>query len=373
MDSAAKLARLPGFTAGKAILWGGLVAGTLDAADGVIALATQGLNPIQVLQYIASGALGPSAFQGGLATAGLGALFHFLIALAAAAVFVVASGKIPVLRTRAVVLGLLYGAAVYFFMNDLVLPALRGGFHALPSWLVSKRSDWTRAVCRPAHRALRTESAMIGANLRNATAVLVHAAWADASSWSRVVATLQQKGLQVVSVQIPLTSLTDDVAAVRRALAKLEGPVVLAGHSYGGAVITSAGGGHAAVKALVYIAAMAPDEGETVGQLLHRAPTHAAAPQLIPDEEGLLWMSAEGFANAVAPESPAQETAIMRATQKPISIKCLGETTAYQAWREKPSWFLGAERDRMISPDTQRFMAQRAHSTIRALPVDHSR
>ena len=107
---------------GYAILWGGLVAGVLDAVDGVIAFGTQGLNPIQVLQYIASGALGKSAFQGGMATAALGAVFHFLIAWVAAAVFVFASRQIPALKTQAVAFGLLYGVAVYLFMNYLVLP-----------------------------------------------------------------------------------------------------------------------------------------------------------------------------------------------------------------------------------------------------------
>jgi len=109
-------------TTSQAILWGGLIAGTFDAVDGVIAFGTQGLNPIQVLQYIASGALGQSAFRGGLATAALGALFHFIIAGAAAAAFVFASRWIPALKTQAVPFGLLYGVAVYFFMNYLVLP-----------------------------------------------------------------------------------------------------------------------------------------------------------------------------------------------------------------------------------------------------------
>jgi uncharacterized membrane protein YagU involved in acid resistance len=122
MSSAEILSRKCNLTVGHAILWGGLIAGILDAVDGVIAFGTQGLSSIQVLQYIASGALGQSAFQGGLATAALGALFHFFIALVAAAVFVLAGGWAPVLKTRPVPFGLLYGAAVYFFMNYLVLP-----------------------------------------------------------------------------------------------------------------------------------------------------------------------------------------------------------------------------------------------------------
>ena len=111
-----------------------------------------------------------------------------------------------------------------------------------------------------------------------ATVVLVHAAWADASSWNKVIPSLQSKGLQVVAVQIPLTSLTDDAATLRRVVKKFRGPVILVGHSYGGAVVTAAGTEDPNVKTLVYIAAMAPDQGETVGELLHRAPSHASAP-----------------------------------------------------------------------------------------------
>ena len=122
MNNAAILSPKQALTTLQAIFWGGLVAGTLDAVDGVTAFGTQGLNPIQVLQYIASGALGKSAFGGGLATAALGAAFHFSIAWVAAAVFVLASRRVQVLKTHAVIAGLLYGAAVYFFMNYLVLP-----------------------------------------------------------------------------------------------------------------------------------------------------------------------------------------------------------------------------------------------------------
>jgi hypothetical protein len=122
MNSAIAVSPKKALTNAQAILWGGLVAGILDAVDGVIAYGTQGLNPIQVLQYIASGALGKSAFEGGLATAALGAAFHFLIAWIGAAVFVVVSRRLTILKTQAVPAGLLYGAAVYFFMNYVVLP-----------------------------------------------------------------------------------------------------------------------------------------------------------------------------------------------------------------------------------------------------------
>ncbi len=209
-------------------------------------------------------------------------------------------------------------------------------------------------------------------NQRRVTAVLVHAAWFDGSSWRRVAAELQGKGFRVVAAQLPLTSLSDDVAAVKRVVGRQEGPVVLVGHSYGGAVITVAGAGNPEVKALVYVAAIVPDEGENVGQIFQRVPPHAEAPALEPDGEGLLWVDAAAFRNAIAPDAGAEEAELLAAAQKPISLNCLGEVLAKAAWREKPSWFLIAERDRMVSPDTQRFLAERMRSKVVALPVDHA-
>lgn len=213
---------------------------------------------------------------------------------------------------------------------------------------------------------------MTPSNISAANVVLVHAAWADASSWNKIIPTLQTRGMTVVAVQIPLTSLSDDVATVRKVLKRVGGPVVLVGHSYGGAVITAAGTGNPNIKALVYIAAMAPDEGEAVGQLLHRATPHANAPELVPDEDGFLWMSAKDFADAVAHESSADDALLMAATQKPIAVKCVQEQMSPPAWKGKPSWFLVAERDRMIAPETQRFMAHRAGGRILEMEVDHT-
>jgi pimeloyl-ACP methyl ester carboxylesterase len=213
---------------------------------------------------------------------------------------------------------------------------------------------------------------MTQTNLAVPSVVLVHAAWADASSWNKVIPALQRKGMQVLAVQIPLTSLSDDAATVRRTLKRVSGPVVLVGHSYGGAVVTAAGSGNLNVKALVYVAAMAPAEGETVGQLLHRSTPHVSAPALVPDENAFLWMSAKGFADAVAHDSSAEDAELMAATQKPIAIKCVEEPMSRPAWRDKPSWYLVAERDRMIAPETQRFMAHRAGSHILAMELDHT-
>jgi pimeloyl-ACP methyl ester carboxylesterase len=206
----------------------------------------------------------------------------------------------------------------------------------------------------------------------NVTAVLVHAAWADGSSWNKVTSKLQRQGYNVVAAQLPLTSLSDDVTALRRVLRSQDGPVVLVGHSYGGAVVAAAAADDPKVKALIFIAAVVPDEGETVGQIFHRAASHPKAPKLQPDEDGLLWVTVDAFRNAIAPDASPEETALMAAAQKPIALKCLGEPLTKAAWREKPSWFLIAENDRMVSPETQRYTAVRMKSEIVSLPVDHT-
>jgi len=177
--------------------------------------------------------------------------------------------------------------------------------------------------------------------------------------------------MRVVSAQIPLTSLTADIAAVRRYLDREDGPVVLVGHSYGGAVITAAGADDPRVKALVYIAAIVPDKGETVGQIFQRAAPHPRAPQLQPDKNGLLWVDADAFGGAIAPEAAPAESALLAANQKPIAMACLGETLDAAAWRQKPSWFLIAEADRMVAPETQRFTAQRMGAEVLSAPTDH--
>ena len=206
--------------------------------------------------------------------------------------------------------------------------------------------------------------------IQNATVVLVHGAWADGSCWSNVILPLRHQGLHVTAAPIPLTSLSDDVAALNRVLERTTGPVTLVAHAYAGAVIAAAS--EERVKALVYIAALAPDEGETVADVFYRGDPHPAAPHLAPDANGLIWMSDEGFSQAVAHKASSDQTAIMAAVQRPIALNCIQEKAPGPAWRRKCSWFLIAEEDRMISPDTQRFMAKRMRATIRAHAVDHT-
>jgi pimeloyl-ACP methyl ester carboxylesterase len=204
----------------------------------------------------------------------------------------------------------------------------------------------------------------------NATVVLVHGAWADGSCWSYVVLPLEHRGLKVICAPLPLTSLTDDIAALNRVLERTRGPVVVAGHAYGGAVAGAATDDR--VKSLVYIAALAPDEGETVAKVFYRDEPHPDAPKLAPDTHGFLWMPEEGFGRAVAHRASAEQTSILAAVQRPISIRCIQEPAPAPAWKAKPSWFLLAEEDRMINPKTQRFMAGRMGATVRSHSVDHS-
>jgi pimeloyl-ACP methyl ester carboxylesterase len=205
---------------------------------------------------------------------------------------------------------------------------------------------------------------------QNATVVLVHGAWADGSCWQNIILPLQRQGLNVTCAPIPLTSLTDDVAALQRALERTNGPVVLTGHAYAGAVIAAAPDDR--VKSLVYIAALAPDEGETVGQVFYRAAPHPEAPRLAPDAHGLIWMPEDGFRRAVAHKASLDQTAIMAAVQRPLAVKCIQEKSPAPAWKTKPSWFLIAEEDRMISRDTQRFLSGRMGANVRSHSVDHS-
>lgn len=204
----------------------------------------------------------------------------------------------------------------------------------------------------------------------NVSVVLVHGAWADGSSWSKVVERLKAHGISAVAAPLPLTSLHDDVAALNRTLERIEGPVVLAGHAYAGAIIGSTRADN--VKALVYVAALAPAEGETVGDVFYRGEAHPLAPKLSPDQHGLIWLPEEAFAAAFAQNATAQELTVLGAVQRPISVSCIGEPVGRPLWTERPSWFLTAEQDRMISPDTQHFMAQRMKARVHSHQVDHT-
>src|ERR1700723_1120605 len=207
-------------------------------------------------------------------------------------------------------------------------------------------------------------------NNQKGMVVLVHGAWADGSCWQKVILPLERLGVYGNCAPLPLTSLTDDIAALSRALERTNGPVVLVGHAYAGAVI--AGPTDDRIKALVYIAALAPGDGETVAQVFYREKPHSEAPHLEPDRHGLIWMPEEGFRNAVLHNASTDQKIISAAVQRPIAVKCIQEVTPTPTWKTKPTWYLLAEEDRMISPTTQRFMAERMSAKIHSNPVDQS-
>jgi pimeloyl-ACP methyl ester carboxylesterase len=205
---------------------------------------------------------------------------------------------------------------------------------------------------------------------RRSSVVLVHGAWADGSSWNDIIGPLLSKGLNVVAAPIPLTSFSDDITALDRALERIDGPVVLAAHAYAGAVIAAST--NERVRCLVFVAALAPDEGETVAEVFYRDKPHPQAPQLAPDAHGFIWMPQEGFATAFAQHASPQRAALFAATQRPIAVACIQQKAPRPAWKVKPSWYLVAEEDRMINPATQLFMAQRMDARIRSAKVDHT-
>jgi pimeloyl-ACP methyl ester carboxylesterase len=207
-------------------------------------------------------------------------------------------------------------------------------------------------------------------SFENTTVVVVHGAWADGSSWEAVIRLLQEQRLKVVAAPIPLTSLSDDAAALKRTIARTQGPLIVAGHAYAGAVIATANDER--VKALVYVAALAPDEGETVAQVFYKDEPHPEAPQLAPDADGFIWMPDAGFDHAFAQNATDEQIALCKAVQRPIALKSIQEPAPAPAWKSKPAWYLLAEEDRMINPKTQRFMAERMKATIRSFGVDHT-
>jgi pimeloyl-ACP methyl ester carboxylesterase len=204
----------------------------------------------------------------------------------------------------------------------------------------------------------------------DASVVLVHGAWADGSSWAKVIAPLAADGIEVIAAPLPLTSFEDDVAALDRTLERATGSIVLVGHAYAGAVIAATRDER--VKALVYVAALAPDEGETVADVFYRAEAHPQAPKLAPDKHGLIYLPKDAFGAAFAQHATADEQIVLAAAQRPISPACITVAMGRPLWKSRPAWFLIAEEDRMIVHETQRFMAQRMRARLRSSPVDHA-
>jgi pimeloyl-ACP methyl ester carboxylesterase len=199
--------------------------------------------------------------------------------------------------------------------------------------------------------------------------VLVHGAFADGSSWNKVIRLLQAKDYNVTAVQQPLTSLEEDVAITRHVLSMQKGSTILVGHSYGGVIITVAGN-ESNVTGLVYIAAYAPDEGETIAELKSRAAPAAGAAHVHPDSQGYLWIERKAFTEFFAGDVEPEEARVMAAVQMPWKVS--GNKMSSPAWRSRPSWYQISEQDKMINPELQHFMAKRMGATTVSLDASHA-
>lgn len=201
--------------------------------------------------------------------------------------------------------------------------------------------------------------------------VLVHGGFVDGSGWEGVHDILSKDGYNVTVVQNPTTSLADDVAVTQRAIAAQKGPVLLVGHSYGGVVITEAGN-DPKVKGLVYVAAFAPDKGESVASLIKNPPPGAPVPPILPPQDGFLFLDQAKFAASFAADVGEKRARFMAASQVPWGVEALGGAVTQASWRSKPSWYLVAKDDKMIPPPAQRQMSQRAGSSVTEVPGSHA-
>jgi len=206
---------------------------------------------------------------------------------------------------------------------------------------------------------------------KKANIMLVHGAWADGTCWSKVILLLQAKGYKVTAAQIPLTSLSDDVAVTRRLLSAVDEPTVLVGHSYGGAVITGAATETPQVKALVYITAFGLDEGESLESLSKQGPPSPGSTAIEPDAKGFLWINRDKFHDSFAGGATSDEAAVMAAVQKPLSFASFGEKETTPAWKTLPSWYLVCTDDKMIPPPAQEFLAKRMNATVQSVASSH--
>ena len=205
--------------------------------------------------------------------------------------------------------------------------------------------------------------------MKKTTVVLVHGAFADGGSWGDVIPLLEKEGYEVIAVQNPLTSYADDVATTRRVVDAQES-VVLVGHSYGGAVITGAGAGAANVRALVYVAAFAPDAGDNLQALLGKYPSKIGT-ALVPDAAGFLYIDRSKFEEVFAADVPDRTRSIMNASQKPVHSSTFAQQYEVAAWKEIPSWYLVATEDQAINPELQRMFAERMNATTDEVTSSH--
>ena len=204
------------------------------------------------------------------------------------------------------------------------------------------------------------------------TVVLVHGAWADGTSWQHVIPLLDRDGYPVVAVQIPLSSVADDVATTRRVIRNQKGPVIVVGHSYGGMVMSGAAAGEPNVKALVFISAFAPDAGEALGPASAKYSTPSGIPALTPDAGGYLYVDPARFHDAFCKDVPDQEARVMAVVQKPLAAAIFNQTIDAAAWKTVPTWYLVSQDDQMINPDQERFYAKRMNAKTIEVKSSHA-
>jgi pimeloyl-ACP methyl ester carboxylesterase len=205
----------------------------------------------------------------------------------------------------------------------------------------------------------------------NPSIVLVHGAWADGSSWSDVIAALQADGYRVTAPQFPLTSLAADVARLRQVLELQDGPVVVAGHSYGGQIMTALGTDAPNVAGLVYVAAFGIDEGESLGGLLSQGPVTAALAHQFTDKQGFVWLSEDDFVNHFAADVDPARARVMYAVQQPLAVSAFGDVMGTPAWKSLPCWYAVATNDEAIPPDAERQFAARMDAVTAEVPASH--
>lgn len=232
------------------------------------------------------------------------------------------------------------------------------------------RSTWKRSLALLVLSTLTLGGTLMSQTPQVKNIVLVHGAFADGSSWSKVIPLLQAKGYKVTAVGIPLTSFKDDVAATRRALAVQDGPVILVGHSYGGVVITEAGN-DPKVVGLVYVAAFAPDAGQSIVDISNSYPKPIGLEKLVPQPDGFLLLSPDGVENGFAQDLSKEEQHILTAVQPQTAGSLFAAEPTGAAWHSKPSWYIVASNDRMIDPEQEASMARQLKAVTTTLPSSH--
>ena len=226
------------------------------------------------------------------------------------------------------------------------------------------------ALTSPENKTLMQSQGIQGMSTNGTNIVLVHGAWADGSSWNKVIPILQNAGHNVIAVQLPEHSLADDVETVKRAIEHIGGPAILVGHSYGGAVITDAGYNNPNVTGLVYVAAFAPDEGQSLSNFVDLA--KLPKDLLIFDSGGFVYINPAMFPGAFAHDVDPAEAAVMAIVQKPINQSVLGEKSGPPAWKQLPTWYQISEGDHMIPPDAERLFAKQMNATTLSINSSHA-